>query len=67
VSTIEQLTVELIFRGLTNAEVLSGIRKVFPGRASMKTVAWYRSHLIDDRSARFDKLRADGIPTASLR
>jgi len=65
VTTIEQLTVELIFRGLTNAEVLAGIRKVFPGRGTMNTVAWYRSHLIHDRSPRFDKLRAGRISVAS--
>jgi len=47
VTTIEQLTVELIFQDLSNSEVLAGIRKVFPGRASMNTVAWYRSHMID--------------------
>jgi hypothetical protein len=66
-TTIEQLTVELIFRRLTNADVLAGVRKVFPGRASMKTVAWYRTHLIHDRSPRFDKLGAGRIPPASPR
>lgn len=64
-TTIEQLTVELIFRGLSNEAVLAGVRKVFPGRATMNTVRWYRSHLIHDRSARFDKLRAGRIPLAS--
>jgi hypothetical protein len=67
VTTIEQLTVELIFQGLSNSEVLVGIRKVFPGRASMNTVAWYRSHLIRDRSPRFDRLRAGRIPPATRR
>jgi hypothetical protein len=67
VTTIEQLTVELIFQGLSKSEVLAGIRKVFPGRASMNTVAWYRSHLIHDRSPRFDKLRAGRIAPATRR
>lgn len=66
-TNIQQLTVELIYQRLTNAEVLAGVRKVFPGRASMNTVAWYRSHLIHDRSTRFDKLRAGRIPPASAR
>jgi hypothetical protein len=67
VTTIEQLTVELIFQGLSNSEILAGIRKRFPGRASMNTVAWYRSHLIHDRSPRFDKLRARRMPPANPR
>jgi hypothetical protein len=63
--TIEQITVELLFQGLSNAEVLAGIRKLRPDRASINTVAWYRSHLIRDRSPRFDKLRAGRIlPTS---
>jgi hypothetical protein len=66
-TTTEQLTVELIFGGLTNTQVLSGIRKVFPGRATMNTVAYYRTHQIHDRSPRFDKLRAGRIPRVSPR
>jgi hypothetical protein len=60
-TNIEQLTVELIFRRLTNAEVLAEVRKVFPGRATMNTVAWYRTHLIHDKSPRFERLRAGRI------
>jgi hypothetical protein len=65
--TIEKLTVELIFRGLSNAEVLAGVRQVFPERASLKTVAWYRSRLIHNRSERFERLRAGRVPPASPR
>jgi hypothetical protein len=50
--TIGSLTIALINQGLTNKEVLAGIRKVFThgngpdGQAgSEKTVAWYRHHL----------------------
>lgn len=65
--TIEELTVELIFQRLSNAEVLTGIRKVFPGGATMNTVRWYRSHLIHDRSPKFDRLRRGRIPPTPLR
>lgn len=67
VATIEQLTVELIFQGLSNTDVLAGIRKVFPDRATMNTVRWYRSHLNRDGSPRFEKLRAGRTPPASPR
>ena len=62
-TNIEQLTVELIFRRLSNAEVLGEVRKVFPGRATMSTVAWYRTHLIHDKSLRFERLAAGRIPS----
>jgi hypothetical protein len=50
--TIGSLTIALIQQGLTNKEVLVGIRKVFTSgngpdvkAGSEKTVAWYRHHL----------------------
>ncbi len=50
--TIGSLTIALIQQGLSNKQVLDGIRQVFThgngpdGKAgSEKTVAWYRHHL----------------------
>ena len=66
-TNIERLTVELIFRRLSNAEVLAEVRKVFPGRATMSTVAWYRTHLIHDKSLRFERLPAAEYHHALIR
>jgi hypothetical protein len=52
--TLEKLQVELIFCGLTNTQVLDEVRKVFPGRATKETVAWYRTHLKNDKDPRWD-------------
>jgi hypothetical protein len=56
--TLEKLQVELIFRGLTNTQVLAEVRKVRPGRASMPTVAYYRNHLKNNKDPRWDRFRA---------
>jgi hypothetical protein len=56
--TIEKLQVESIFLGLTNAQVLAEVQKIFPERASMKTVAYYRTHLKNDKDPRWGLLRA---------
>jgi hypothetical protein len=58
---LEKLQVELIFQGLTNDQVLSEVRKIFPGRATIATVRFYRSRLRNDRSAKFDQLRAGRV------
>jgi hypothetical protein len=55
---LEKLQVELIFSGLTNVEVLAEVRKIFPGRASLKTVAYYRNKLKNNNDPCWDLLRA---------
>ena len=63
--TLEKLQVELIFQRLTNDQVLAAVQKVFPGRATMNTVAYYRTRLIHDKSPKFDQLRAGRIAPSS--
>jgi hypothetical protein len=55
---IEKLQVELIFSGLNNAQVLEKLREVFPGRGSMNTVSYYRTHLKNDKDPKWERLRA---------